>query len=121
MTNTLMVIHPYYKMGIWMFDDEAVGLREEPLISGIPEIIEFATAKIGIKKPQNGFTLLFSATPFPEHQAILRHIQHKAEDFGGDWYRLEGTELEGWLCPALLKYFVTAPDAIYCAAQEKKS
>jgi hypothetical protein len=119
MSNTLMVIHPYNKSGIWMFDDEATGLREEPFIAGIPEIIEFTTAKAEIKNPESGFTLMFSATPYPGHQAILR-LTHKPEEFGGNWYRLEGTELDGWLCPALFKYFDIAPETIFCSVQQNK-
>jgi hypothetical protein len=30
---------------------------------------------------------------------------------GGNWYHINGKE--GWLCPALLKYFDTAPREIY--------
>jgi hypothetical protein len=97
-----------------MFDDSTTGLLQEPFIAGIPEIIEYATAKEGIENPQDGFTLLFSATPFPGHQAILRLAPWRGEDCGGNWYQLEGTDLTGWLCPALFKYFPTAPDAIYC-------
>jgi hypothetical protein len=119
--NTLMIIYPYRKNGTWMFDDAATGLREEPFISGIPEIIEFATAQAGIKNPEDGFKLLFSATPFPGYQAILRLAQWRAEDCGGNWYQLEGTELEGWLCPALFKYFDYAPKTIYCQLSEKEA
>ena len=118
--NTMMIIYPYKKDGTWMFDDEATGLREEPFIAGIPEIIEFATAKAGINNPETGFKLLFSATPFPGYQAILRLERDREENFG-NWYRLEGTEMTGWLCPALFKYFATAPDAIYCQLSEKKA
>jgi hypothetical protein len=28
--NALRVIFPYLKNGVWMFDDDAVGLKQEP-------------------------------------------------------------------------------------------
>ena len=36
--NSIHVIFPYRKNGVWMFDDEAVGLKQEPFVSGAPEI-----------------------------------------------------------------------------------
>src|SRR3712207_8154527 len=36
---------------------------------------------------------------------------------GGTWYRDEATKAEGWLCPALFKYFETAPEKIYAKAE----
>lgn len=32
---------------------------------------------------------------------------------GGNWYYSAALDLEGWLCPALLKYFEQAPGKIY--------
>lgn len=93
--NTLMIIEPYCKNGTWMFDDAGAGLREEPFIAGIPEIIEFAAAKAGIENPKNGFRLLFSATPFPGYQAILR-LADELGGGGGKIYQLDGTDMQGW-------------------------
>jgi hypothetical protein len=39
------------------------------------------------------------------------------EEFGGNWYRTAGGQAEGWLCPALLRYFDGAPDALYVRAE----
>ncbi len=33
-----MVIFPYGHQGTWMFDDERVGLVQEPFVEGMPEI-----------------------------------------------------------------------------------
>jgi hypothetical protein len=38
--NTLIAIHPYKAGGMWVFDDTAVGLRQEPFVSGADDIIE---------------------------------------------------------------------------------
>jgi hypothetical protein len=40
------------------------------------------------------------------------------EEYGGNWYRWEAKNLEGWLCPALLKYFPEAPPKFYCKAEK---
>ena len=34
-------------------------------------------------------------------------------EYGGTWYELDGTHLQGWLCPALFKYFLVAPERLY--------
>jgi hypothetical protein len=35
--------------------------------------------------------------------------------YGGAWYgaEVDGRTMEGWLCPALLKYFPLAPAELY--------
>ena len=37
----------------------------------------------------------------------------------GNWYRAEGIDLEGWLCPALLKYFERPPQKLYAQFRAK--
>ena len=38
---------------------------------------------------------------------------------GGNWYRSEDHGMEGWLCPALFKYFDEAPELIFARFEEK--
>jgi len=111
MNNSLGVIFPYKRNGVWAFDDPAVGLVQEPFVLDIPEMIDELVK--GIPDAENGFTLFFSATPFPRYAAELVHVREEA---GGSWYRDLGTGLEGWLCPALFKYFNVAPRRLYVAA-----
>ena len=118
MTDFSMTIFPYKESGAWMFDDESVGLIKEPFVVGMPEIIEHTLAKTGIKNPENGFVLTFSAIPFPGYQVVLRWTR---EAEGGNFYRLDGAEMEGWACPALFQYFEQAPKTIYCAASAKSA
>jgi hypothetical protein len=40
------------------------------------------------------------------------------EEYDGYWYRVEDQSAEGWLCPALFKYFETAPETIYVKAEQ---
>ena len=116
--NALMVIQPYKHNGVWMFDDEARGLVAEPFVAGIPEIIEDLIERhteMSSEEAENGFTVVISSSPFPEHQAVLAL---EREDMGGNWYKEEETEYEGWLCPAMYKFFEEAPERIYIQVQE---
>jgi hypothetical protein len=110
MTNALNVIHPYKWEGLWVFDDARVGLDKEPFVQGADTIIDRALAMKGIEHPENGFRLVFSAGPFPQHDLTLEWLR---EGDGGNWYRATGLGIEGWLCPALFKYFDAPPRKIY--------
>jgi hypothetical protein len=108
--NSISMIVPYKKQGMWMFDDERVGLVEELFVAGADVIMEQISAHI--PDAESGFRLIFSSTPFPGHQARMEWLRYD-EDNPGNWYRWTGTDLEGWLCPALFKYFDEAPKNIY--------
>jgi hypothetical protein len=107
--NSLFVIHPYKQRGTWMFDDERVGLQGEPFVSGIPDIIDQVVRDI--PDAEAGFTLIFSPEPFPGATVELERVR---PEFGGTWYRWTAAGMEGWLCPALFRYFDTAPSRLYC-------
>jgi hypothetical protein len=101
-----------------VFDDPAAGLDKEPFVEGMPEIIQHCLTDEGIlrRAVNNGFTLRFSDRDFiPEPGEIVQFFKltRLREEDGGNWYRLAGTNLEGWLCPALFAYFQTAPDNLY--------
>lgn len=108
-----MVIQPYLDYGTWVFDDERAGLVKEPFIAGIPEMINRLVQNIPNAK--KGFKMFFSASPFPGHQAELEWVR---EESGGNWYREVGKTDEGWLCPALFKYFAEAPNSIYIRTEK---
>jgi hypothetical protein len=114
MANALTVIQPYKSNGLWVFDDPAVGLVREPFVAGIPEIIEAAVRDI--PDADTGFNLIFSASPFPGQQVELEWLR---EEYGGNWYRWTATGQEGWLCPALFKYFDAAPRRLYAQAKPR--
>jgi hypothetical protein len=73
----------------------------------------------GIQDADKGYALYFSAQPFPGLQLKVDLV---ASELGGNWYKLtlNGTEMKGWLCPALFKYFETAPATIYAKADAMK-
>ena len=112
--NTIISIHPYKYEGLWVFDDEKVGLVQEPFVSGADIIIEKMVSDI--PNAEAGFTILFSANPFPGHQAVF---DWHREEMGGNWYYSPDLDAEGWLCPALFKYFDSAPDKIYAQFKQK--
>jgi hypothetical protein len=109
--NALMTITPRKEGGVWLFDDEAAGLYREPFVAGIPEMIERLVA--GISGAEQGFSMIFGATPFPGYQVRLDWAR---EEHGGNWYNAEAWGLTGWLCPALFAYFPSAPKTIYVQA-----
>ncbi|MBW2040219.1 MAG: hypothetical protein JRI46_11645 [Deltaproteobacteria bacterium] len=113
-TNSIFVISPYRYQGTWVFDDPCVGLVREPFVAGIPEMMDKLVEDI--PNADKGFRLLFSASPFPEYTIKL---VWKREEAGGNWYYSEEYNSEGWLCPALFKYFDKAPKEIYVKAEKK--
>lgn len=110
--NSILVIVPYFFEGTWVFDDDRVGLLREPFVSGAPEMIDRLVSDI--PDAQSGFRLIFSPQPFPGYQAELHWVR---EEWGGNWYEWPQQKLEGWLCPALFKYFAKAPERIYSKAE----
>ena len=113
--NALMVIAPYKYEGAWVFDDPAVGLFREPFIAGIDTMIDNAVAKI--PNAEKGFRAIFSAQQFPGSDFKLEWRREESE---GNWYYSDQFKMEGWLCPALLKYFPSAPREIYVKVEPLK-
>lgn len=112
--NALLVIHPYKLGNLWVFDDPAVGLRQEPFVSGADRIMDLLSAEL--PEAGSGFTLIFSAKPFPGYQA---HFVRGRTEYEGTWYTWPEKNVEGWLCPALFKYFPEAPTEIYVQLHPK--
>ena len=112
--NSLFAIAPYKFQGFWVFDDPAVGLKQEPFVSGADAIIDVLTANI--PNAESGFKLVFSPQPFPGYTA---RFEWKRSEMGGNWYGWTERNLEGWLCPALFKYFESAPKEIFVRVSPK--
>jgi hypothetical protein len=113
--NSLFIIAPYRYQGMWVFDDPKVGLDREPFVAGIDLMIDRLVENIA--DADKGFRLIFSPTPFPGSQARL---EWRREEHGGNWYWCEQFALEGWLCPALFKYFPAAPRELFARAEPAK-
>jgi hypothetical protein len=110
--NAIMVIAPYWYNGTWVFDDPAVGLRREPFVAGVPEMIDRLVNDI--PDSREGFRLLFSASPFPGNQNKLTWLRG---DSGGNYYKLDDPPMEGWICPAMFRYYKTPPPDLYVKAE----
>jgi hypothetical protein len=108
MTNSIFVIKPYKWEGLWVFDDATVGLVKEPFVGGADTMIDVATSHI--PDAEKGFLALFSANYFPSAQIVL---EWQTADGGGNVYHWMDKNLEGWLCPALLRYFSEPPEKLY--------
>jgi hypothetical protein len=112
--NSLLVIHPCKHQGVWVFDDPRVGLVQEPFVAGADVMIDRMVEKI--PDAESGVTIFFSGSPFPgsEHE-----FEWRREEFGGNWYYSRENKLEGWLCPALFKYFEAAPKRLFVQVRPK--
>jgi hypothetical protein len=64
--NSLIVIHRYKVKGVWVFDDEAVELRQEPFVSGADAIIDRLARDI--PNVECSFTLVVLGRTFPGAQ-----------------------------------------------------
>ena len=71
-----------------------------------------------IPNAESRFSLLFSAQPFPNYQF---QFDWRREEYGGNWYYLATLDMEGWLCPALFKYFDVAPQKLYVQCKANSS
>ncbi len=108
--NSIIVIKPYQWEGLWVFDDDRVGLDKEPFVGGADTLIDLAIERNGITNAKDGFLMLFSATPFPGADLKLEWMR---KELDGNVYLWREKSHEGWLCPALLKYFDEAPANLY--------
>jgi hypothetical protein len=99
---------------MWVFDDPRVGLVQEPFVSGADMMIDRVVADL--PDAERGFILIFSNTPFPGHQIRL---DWRRGEGGGNWYYAPQLDMEGWLCPALLKYFVTPPEQLFVQTKSR--
>ena len=103
-------IYPFDHHGTLVFDDVSLGLDKEPFVQNTDLILLDICSLNGIEQPEKGFSLKFSESSFEGFQIEAKHVR---EENGGNWYLVNGHE--GWLCPALFKYFPEAPEKIYFA------
>lgn len=113
--NSIFVIAPYWYNNTWVFDDKSAGLKREPFVAGVPEMIDVLVKDIPNAK--EGFRLTFSAKPFPGHAYKLTWLRG---DQTGNFYKLDDPPMEGWICPAMFKYYGEAPKELYVKADAIK-
>jgi len=106
--NQINVIAPYRHLDMWVFDDPRVGLSQEPFVGGADTMLDRVTSVIA--GAENGFVLVFSGESFPGFQFHLEWIR---PDGSGNVYYSKELDAEGWLCPALLRYFDSVPSNLF--------
>ena len=119
--NSILTINPYYHAGMWVFDDDRVGLVKEPFVAGADDFIDHMLRTKGVRdEAKKGFTLMFALTPFRSSNGGSMTFQEFAD--GGTVYTPDGEYAdftnknktsEVWLCPALNLYFPESPEKIY--------
>jgi hypothetical protein len=124
--STVTTLYPYRPGPTWVFDDPITGLKQEAFVLGTSEMISVLVAAKGLADPDGGFALRFSDQPFDGFDAELswlrsdevRGFPGMAPLVAGNWYTgvIAGERMEGWLCPALLRYFPAAPARIFVRA-----
>ena len=112
--NVINVRELYRHLEMWVFDDPRVGLSAEPFVGGADTMIDRVTADI--PHADRGFVMVFSAIPFPSHQFRL---DWRREEGAGNVYYSRELDAEGWLCPALLRYFENRPSEIFIQVKAK--
>lgn len=113
----VLAIFPYKQGGSWMFDDAPKGLVREPLIRGADMALDECLETNPNLKEDGGIKLLFSDAPFKGYRFQLNLLRG---DQSGNFYYCPEFGYEVWLCPALYKYFATAPANIFMAAEAKE-
>jgi hypothetical protein len=116
--NAITAIYPYKHSGLWVFDDERVGLDKEPFISGADVLIDRALEAKGIRDGDKGFRLLFSGSQFPGYDFKLTWVR---QGDGGNWYYSLDFRMEGWLCPALFRYFEITPMELFAKFEPRST
>jgi hypothetical protein len=106
--NSINLIAPYKYLDMWVFDDPSKGLIKEPFVGGADTIIDSAVKDI--KNAEQGFVMIFSEISFP---GCSIKLEWQRSDGSGNWYYSRQFNMEGWLCPALLRYFSKAPKEIF--------
>jgi hypothetical protein len=114
--NQINIIGPYKYLDMWVFDDPQKNLLHEPFVGGADTILDRLTSTI--PNPEAGFILIFSSSRFPgsQHTLTWRRVE-----LSGNIYYSPDLALEGWLCPALLRYFDAPPSELFFQIKPKPS
>jgi hypothetical protein len=123
MNNSLFVIKPFKWNGMWVFDDDRVGLEKEPFVAGADTMIDTAVQWKGIQNAEDGFLWCFpqARSPTPISTSTGWGRTAAAMCTRADSRSItEVQEMEGWLCPALNLYYPEAPKKLYVQIREAK-
>jgi hypothetical protein len=108
--NAMMSLNLYKTGDTWMFDDETFGIKAEPFVLGMSEIISSY-----LTKGKDRCTAIFSLNEFPGCDTL----DLEYEEAGGGWYNVSKSNfsttkgMRGWLCPVTRVYLDAIPKNIY--------
>ena len=109
--NVINILYPFRTShGIWVYNDEDLGVYSEAFVCGSSEVID---AVVG--KNVNNCIVVISSQPFPSPTLVLHKIEKIEEGLDNmlGWYRAEPLGMEHWLCSKILDYFPNYPETIY--------
>ena len=116
-TNAIYTLDAYRHAGMWVFDDDSVGLVKEPFVAGADILFDHLSGR-HIDGTNTSVSIAFSTTPIPGHD--VHAVLTGADGYDGHFYKVakfvgddDMVAFPFWLCPALLKYYDTAPSDIY--------
>lgn len=108
--NAMMSLNLYKTGETWMFDDVGHGIKQEPFVLGMSEIISSY-----LPKGKDRCTAIFSMNKFPECDTL----ELEYEEANGGWYHVSESNfpttkgMRGWLCPVTRVYLRQIPHNIY--------
>lgn len=107
--NQVNILYPYRYKGGWVFDDSDTGLYREAFVLGTDTIISTLVGK------RKKFKVIISHSYIPNETSCLKKVVVKDKNGvkSEGWYKDQSTNMVGWLCPAVLKYFRTYPKEIH--------
>ncbi len=106
MKNFIISINVFLDKGLWVFDDDRVGLQKEPFVSGADTLID----KLAQGKEE--IQLIFSDKKFPGSKIKIERMKEQRYTTGTEYF-CEELSHELWLCPALNLYYPISPEEIY--------
>ena len=121
-TATQLTLYPYWQSPCWVFDDARTGLKAEAFVNGTTDMITRVVDAKAISHAHQGFAMTFASEPFDGHDVQVTRLAAREASRRGlpaydnsNWYEgdILGDHMVGWLCPALLLYFRSAPDRLY--------
>ena len=103
----------HHSHGMWVFSDGHREINSEPFVDGMDVILDHVSGRIP-RTVDSVASVWFSFSDLALFDADVSYVLVREEPMqGGYYYRLEGTDLRGWICPVALKYFPTHPERIY--------
>jgi len=99
------IIRPYKNENGWFFNDYNLGIFDEGLTCGTPEVIRRLCS---IAKLNDSYAIAFSDRMVGKH--YLNYVNPERD---GSQYYWSEQDMFCWFCPTLLRYFKKPPEIIW--------